>query len=298
MTLTRYGIREWGGCGLIAIVLLMGCWLLGRYVHVALGVLPALIVLIAYGALCYFFRNPHRTPPDNPEFIVSPADGEVRDIGEVDGFDQKPFEGKALRVGIFLSVLNVHVNRAPAAFQVLTKHYRAGKYLDARSKECAKENEAMTIAGYATVNDEDFPMAVRQISGAIARRIVCAAEPGSKWTRGKIYGMIKFGSRTELYLPVDERFELLVKPGDKVKGGTTVIARFNSGKRSNGLVDEDKRFFPPEEEVNGPGSRWDIPGNGCDEATEAVDAGDKSVNANENIDACCNEQNKEQNKVQ
>lgn len=240
MTLTRYGIREWGGCGLIAIVLLFGCYLLCR-VNLALGILPAFLIIVIYCALAFFFRSPHRTPPENEEFILSPADGVVRDITVVEDLEQQPFEGKALRIGIFLSVLDVHVNRAPVKMQVVSKHYRPGKYLDARSSECVKENEAMTIAGYGEIAGEKFPVAIRQISGAIARRIVCQAEPGSSWNKGKIYGMIKFGSRTELYLPVSDRFELMVKPGMKVKSGISVLARMNGANEP--AEDGDKSFF-------------------------------------------------------
>ena len=223
MTLTRYGIREWGGCGLIAIVMLFGCFLLAK-INLALGLLPAIIIIVAYCGLAFFFRSPHRTPPENEEFILSPADGVVRDITIVNDFDQLPFQGKALRIGIFLSVFNVHVNRAPVRMQIVTKHYRPGKYLDARSSECVKENEAMTIAGYGEAAGERFPVAVRQISGAIARRIVCQAEPGTSWNKGKVYGMIKFGSRTELYLPC-QGFDITVKIGDGVCGGTSTIAK-------------------------------------------------------------------------
>ena len=228
MTLTRYGIREWGGGGLIAIVLVLGCFLLAKYVSMVAGISLGSFVLLVWLAVAAFFRNPHRTPPDNVDFILSPADGEVRDITMVDDFTQEPFDGKALRVGIFLSVLNVHVNRAPVKFNVVSKLYRPGKYLDARDKNCAKENEAMTIAGEGEVSGVTFPMAIRQISGAIARRIVCPVQPGKVIPRAKIYGMIKFGSRTELYLPQDDRFELLVKPGDKVKAGISVIARIKT----------------------------------------------------------------------
>ena len=225
MTLTRYGIREWGGSAVIAVVLLAGCYFLARYVNLYLGVVPGTLIVLIWGYIAFFFRNPKRTLPENPEFLLSPADGVVRDITVVEDFTQAPFEGKALRIGIFLSVFNVHVNRAPAEFQVVSKHYREGRYLDARDTNCIKENEAMTIAGNATAAGKSFPMAVRQISGAIARRIVCPVEPGANIARGGIYGMIKFGSRTELYLPCDDSFEVLVKPGDKVKGGISVLAR-------------------------------------------------------------------------
>ncbi len=224
MTLTRYGIREWGTGLLILIVVLGGCVCLHRagYPGWAWGIGAAAAVF--YLALAAFFRNPSRKLPADPSLLVSPADGTVRDIGVVDDFNYPPFEGKALRVGIFLSVLSVHVNRAPAAMEVESKYYREGAFLDARNPECAVRNEAMTIAGTAEAAGRKFPMAIRQVSGAIARKIVCPVEPGTHLKRGKIYGMIKFGSRTELYLPV-EGFDLKVKIGDKVAGGQTVIAQ-------------------------------------------------------------------------
>lgn len=225
MTLTRFGIKQWGLGGLAAIVLLAGAWLLGRYVNLWCGVVPAAIVLLAYFALAAFFRNPRRTIPPEPEFILSPADGVVKDIGTLDDFTQAPFEGRARRIGIFLSVLNVHLNRAPADWSVTSKQYRPGRYLDARDANCAKENEAMTLAGTARAAGLEFPLAVRQISGAIARRIVCPVEPGATLRKGKVYGMIKFGSRTELYLPCDDRIDIAVKPGDQVRAGVTVLAR-------------------------------------------------------------------------
>ena len=225
MTLTRYGIREWGLGGILALILLAGCWLLARYVNLYLGVVPGILVALVYLFVAFFFRNPRRKLPEDAALLVSPADGMVRDITVVEDFDQAPFSGKALRIGIFLSVLNVHVNRAPAAVDIVSKHYRKGRYLDARNPDCARENEAMTIAGNASINGRIFPMGIRQISGAIARRIVCPVEPGRALKRGEIYGMIKFGSRTELYLPADDSFEVLVKPGDKVNGGSSVIAR-------------------------------------------------------------------------
>ena len=223
MTLTRYGFREWGSALLITAVVLVGCYFLGRYVHPGWGCgvgAVASVVLVAFAA---FFRNPKRTIPEDPELLVAPADGVVRDIGEVDDFNVPPFEGRALRIGIFLSVLNVHVNWAPAEFNVTGKFYREGEYLDARHPECDKRNEAMTISGTANAGGKIFPMAVRQISGKIARRIVCPIDPGRKLRRGEVYGMIKFGSRTELYLPVGE-FDVKVKVGDKVRGGETVMA--------------------------------------------------------------------------
>ncbi len=224
MTLTRYGIREWGFAMMMAIIVLVICYFICRAgYHVTAAVLGALALLFFLG-IAAFFRNPSRKIPAAPNALVSPADGVVKDIGIVEDFNFPPFHGRAKRVGIFLSVFNVHVNRAPAELKVESKFYREGRYLDARDAGCIKENEAMTIAGLAKADGKEFPMAVRQISGAIARRIVCPVQPGRQLTKGEIYGMIKFGSRTELYLPVDDNIEIKVKIGDKVYGGETVIA--------------------------------------------------------------------------
>ncbi len=222
MTLTKYGIREWGGGGIVALLLLVGFILLAVSCAPIAGTTLAMLTVIVYLGLAAFFRNPSRTVTADETQLVSPADGTVRDIEIVD-FDQAPFDGKALRIGIFLSVFNVHVNRASADLEVVSKVYREGRYLDARHSNCAKENEAMTIAGNASACGKTFPMGIRQISGAIARRIVCPVDPGRKLAKGEIYGMIKFGSRTELYLPVDG-FDVSVKIGDKVKSGLTVMA--------------------------------------------------------------------------
>ncbi|MEG1980850.1 MAG: phosphatidylserine decarboxylase, partial [Victivallaceae bacterium] len=187
---------------------------------IAVSILAGVLFL----SIAFFFRNPVRHVPEDAAAVVSPADGTVRDIEVVDNFDLPPFEGKALRIGIFLSVLNVHVNRAPVGMKVENTHYREGEYLDARHAEATKRNEAMTISGTGTINGKTFPVAVRQISGAIARRIVCPVQAGQALKRGECYGMIKFGSRTELYLPA-EGFEVKVKIGDKVRGCESVLAR-------------------------------------------------------------------------
>ncbi len=223
MTLTRYGKREWGIGGIIAVLLLAGFIFLALNFCKVCGIAGAVLTVLLYFALAMFFRNPARKLPEDPALLISPADGTVKDIGIVD-FGMAPFEGKALRIGIFLSVLNVHVNRASAELEVLDTEYRPGKYLDARHPDCHRLNEAKTISGWATAAGTRFPMAIRQISGAIARRIVCPVEKGRVLQRGEIYGMIKFGSRTELYLP-PEKFDVLVKIGEPVRGGITALAK-------------------------------------------------------------------------
>lgn len=224
MTLTHYGIREWGSAGIISAVIIVLAWVfLAEKCPVCTWIITAVAVLFFF-CVAAFFRNPVRRIPEDQTLLLSPADGTVRDIEIVTDFDQAPFKGEALRIGIFLSVFNVHVNRACADLKVESKVYRPGEYLDARHADCKKRNEAMTIAGTAELAGEKFPLAVRQISGAIARRIVCPVQVGSMIPRGKIYGMIKFGSRTEIYLPKD-KFDLKIQIGDKVSAGTSIIAQ-------------------------------------------------------------------------
>lgn len=224
MTLTKYGIREWGLALIIGALLLAGCGAMIKYEwHPVAGWVIGAVILLVLAAFCGFFRNPARKIPADPEMVVSPADGVVKDIEILDEFELFQEKIKVVRIGIFLSVLNVHVNRAPVDMAVDNINYREGEFLDARHPECGKRNEAMTISGRGKIRDRVFPVAVRQISGAIARRIVCPVAVGTRLPKGYIYGMIKFGSRTELYLPA-EGFRVKVKIGDKVRGGVTILA--------------------------------------------------------------------------
>jgi len=228
MTLSKFGLREWGLSGVIALLLIAAFIVLAIYYAPITGFSLALFIFICWLTIAAFFRNPVRDVPRDAQLMVSPADGVIKDIGVVSDHGIEPFaDQNALRIGIFLSVLDVHLNRASSDLEISYKHYRKGRYLDARHPDCAKENEAMTIGGTATINDFEFPMAIRQISGAIARRIVCPVEIGDKIERGAIYGMIKFGSRTELYIPVSDDFEVQVNIGDKVSAGTSVMVKVN-----------------------------------------------------------------------
>ena len=222
MTLTKFGLKEWGSALLITVLIETLCYLFldRHYLAYVIGIAALLI----FAAVAAFFRNPRRMIPSDPNALISPADGTVKDVEVVKDFNFPPFSGEAIRIGIFLSVLNVHVNRASAEMEVLTTNYRPGEFLDARHPECGKRNEAMTIIGKGHIGVFTFPMAIRQISGAIARRIVCPVQPGRLLKKGEVYGMIKFGSRTELYLPT-EQFEVAVKIGERVRGGSTIIAR-------------------------------------------------------------------------
>jgi phosphatidylserine decarboxylase len=164
-----------------------------------------------------FFRDPNRRVPANPNLIVAPADGRVSDIVELD--EKEILKTKTRRVGIFLSIFDVHTNRAPIDGRVIYRQHHEGLCLDARDPDCPEKNEAMT---WALENSRGI-IVVRQLTGAIARRIVAWANVGDELKKGERFGMIRFGSRTELYLPLEA--EVLVKTGDHVFGGSTVIAR-------------------------------------------------------------------------
>ena len=164
-----------------------------------------------------FFRDPERTALPSPNLIVAPADGTVMDIVESD--ESRVLKARTRRIGIFLSIFDVHTNRAPIDGRVIYRQHRAGLCLDARRADCSEKNESMTWA----FENPQVTIVVRQITGAIARRIVAWAQIGDELKKGQRFGMIRFGSRTELYLPLNA--EVLVKTGDHVLGGSTIIAR-------------------------------------------------------------------------
>jgi phosphatidylserine decarboxylase len=177
----------------------------------------SLIFLALFFFTIAFFRDPNRPVPAGPNLVVAPADGRVRDIVELD--ETEILKTKTRRVGIFLSIFDVHTNRAPIDGRIVYRQHHAGLCLDARDPDCSEKNEAMTWG----FENPRGPIVVRQLTGAIARRIVAWANVGDELKKGERFGMIRFGSRTELYLPLDA--EVLVKTGDHVSGGSTVIAR-------------------------------------------------------------------------
>jgi phosphatidylserine decarboxylase len=164
-----------------------------------------------------FFRDPERAVPSDPSVIVAPADGTVMDILELD--ENEVLKTKTRRVGIFLSIFDVHTNRGPIDGRIVYRRHRPGLFLDARRPDCSEKNESMTWA----FENPRVTVVVRQITGAIARRIVAWAEIGDELKKGERFGMIRFGSRTELYLPLSAT--VLVKVGDHVAGGATPIAQ-------------------------------------------------------------------------
>ena len=176
-----------------------------------------LLVFALVGYVFWFFRDPARTSPDDPDAVVAAADGTVADIVEID--EPEVVHARQKRVGIFLSVFDVHTNRAPVDGKIIYKKAHAGLCLDARHADCTTKNRAMTWA----FQNARGTFVVRQLTGMIARRIVGWSQVGDELRKGEHFGMIRFGSRTEVYLPLDA--EVLVKVGDRVTGGTSVIAR-------------------------------------------------------------------------
>jgi len=174
---------------------------------------PGIFLIIVLG----FFRDPRRVVPGVPADAVSPADGKVTAVETVE-HPMDPSK-QAILVRLFLSVLDVHVNRFPLKATVTETLYRPGRFLDARHKDCPAVNERMTIR----CSTEFGPMELRQISGKIARRIVCRVEPGKEAARGERLGLIRFGSCTEVYLPLPA--QVTVKVGDMLAGGSSVIAK-------------------------------------------------------------------------
>ena len=173
----------------------------------------ATVFAVASLAFLGFFRDPDRTPPDLPGAVLAPADGRVMAVVEhVD-----PWVGQAVRVSIFLSPLDVHVNRAPVGGLVKNVEYAPGRFMAAYRPEASEDNERCTVS----LEGETARVAVRQIAGVLARRIVCRVRPGDTLRAGERYGLIRFGSRTDLVLP--RGTEVRVRVGDRVTGGKSVM---------------------------------------------------------------------------
>ncbi|HJX97854.1 MAG TPA: phosphatidylserine decarboxylase family protein [Chthoniobacterales bacterium] len=177
----------------------------------------ALIFLVLILYTLYFFRDPEREVPADPKAVVAAADGTIADITEVEETDL--LKTKTRRIGIFLSIFDVHINRAPVEGKIIYRQHREGVCFDARSPECSEKNEALTWG----FENAQGTFVVRQLTGAIARRIVAWSDVGDEVQKGDRFGMIRFGSRTEVYLPLAA--DVLVKVGDHVAGGSTIIAR-------------------------------------------------------------------------
>jgi phosphatidylserine decarboxylase len=185
-------------------LLLIG--LLFGFLHLYYAAVPALILVVF---VCFFFRNPNRRIPENPNLIVSPADGKVVKISRASDGEQT--------ISIFLSIFNVHVNRSPISGEVEKIEYKRGKFKAAFDEEASRVNEQNVL----TIHGQGIRIMVRQIAGLIARRVVCWKKPGESLQRGELIGLIRFGSRVDIVLP--QRAKISVCVGDRVKGGSSIL---------------------------------------------------------------------------
>ncbi|NPV74292.1 MAG: phosphatidylserine decarboxylase family protein [Pelotomaculum sp.] len=188
-----------------------GILLILYFIFPVLTIIPALFIIFTL----YFFRNPKREIPAGENLILSPADGVVMEIDEV--FEEKFIKDKAVRVSIFLSIFNVHLNRSPVQGEVRYRHYRPGKFIPAFKSHASEINEK----NYIGIECRGFKILVCQVTGFIARRIKCWAEEGRHLAGGELIGVIQFGSGTELFIPAGSR--IFVKKGNRVRAGETVI---------------------------------------------------------------------------
>lgn len=192
-------------------------------VGLALGMIrprwSAAPLLCAAGAAA-FFRDPARVLPNDPDLIYAAADGVVLAVDEVD--EAWHLGGKALRIAVFLSIFDVHVNRSPVSGELVQVHYVAGRFAPAMNRSGSEDNERQ----YLAIHGEKGPVVMVQIAGLLARRIVRWVEPRTVLQAGQKVGMIKFGSRTDVLVSTN-RAQPLVRPGQRVRAGVTPIARFH-----------------------------------------------------------------------
>lgn len=206
--------------GLTGLFLYLSSMGMGGLVGKSIWIFAAAVFFLVWVWLIAFFRDPHRTPPAEPNTWASPADGTVTDITPV---ENDPLLGEpGLRVGIFLSVFNVHVNRSPMRAKVNKVLYERGEFLDARNPEATVKNERNSVL-LADVESGRPLAVVKQITGLIARRIVFPHVAGDVLEKGGRMGLIKFGSRTELLIPVRLKPAVLVAVGQKIKGCDPIV---------------------------------------------------------------------------
>ncbi len=214
LSLTKYGQFELVIITLFCLVAGVLLWLLNPIL--------VLIPLLLFLGVIYFFRDPNRHIPVGDSLILAPADGKVIEINEQT--EQSYFQEPTVKIAIFLSLLDVHINRAPCSGRITNMEYKKGKFLVASSPGASTLNESNTL----TIDCEKpsgLRIILRQVAGIVARRIVCECRVSDFITRGVKFGMIKFGSRTEIFLPKVYVTGLEIKRGDKVKAGETILCR-------------------------------------------------------------------------
>ena len=221
--ITKYGMPQviiYPGITLVLMAVTAWCARSVPWVIIPLEFLLAAVLIW----MLSFFRDPKRPGTNDKNILMAPADGKVTDIEQVEIED---IPGKALRIGIFLSIFNVHINRAPCEVKVEKITYKKGKFINAMNPNSGKVNESNTVL-MTRLDEPQDPLIVKQISGAIARKIVCDTTQGQTLKSCEKFGMIKFGSRTELYIPADRDYKCLVEIGDNVKAALTPLIRYKN----------------------------------------------------------------------
>ncbi|MBN2712505.1 MAG: phosphatidylserine decarboxylase family protein [Planctomycetes bacterium] len=224
MRLTPYGRREIAVSLILLGAIAAGAWLFGGWLSPFLRVL-AIFPAIVFLWVIYFFRDPVRQVPTGEGLLICPADGEVTHIDEVE--EDQFIGGKAMRISIFMNIFSVHVNRAPFAGKVAHVKHRDGQFVNAMSGDSSHLNEANDM-GIETGEARMPKVMVRQIAGLIARRIVCDRKVGDSLKAGEIFGMIKFSSRVEVFLPAETKLNLKVGVGDKVRAGLDILGELTA----------------------------------------------------------------------
>lgn len=225
MKLTKYGWPQVLIYPIAILTIMLFCPYAAAFILPKWAILTIeLILAITFTGVLYFFRDPDRKIPLDKDILLSPADGKITDIEQV---ENDCIGSTAIRIGIFLNIFDVHINRAPCNVEVLNTRYKKGSFKNAANPASGLINESNDLLLVRTDEPKE-KIVVRQISGAIARRIVCKTAAGENLTGGQKFGMIKFGSRTEILLPARNNIETLVKAGDKVKAGVTPLARYIS----------------------------------------------------------------------
>jgi phosphatidylserine decarboxylase len=222
--LTKYGWPEVVIYPSIVLTVMIVFLLFGiRFLPIWIIVLIEVMLTALLVWFLSFFRDPYRICPSDSNLVLAPADGRITDIEIV---QENDFIGsKVFRLGIFLSIFDIHINCSPCNAKIEEITYKPGKHRNAMNPRSGRVNESNDLGLVRLENPKDR-LIVRQISGAIARRIVCSAQRGQELVTGEKFGMIKFGSRCELYIPARQDIKCLVKIGDKVKAGLTPLVMY------------------------------------------------------------------------
>ena len=230
MPITKYGVRE-----ILFMTLLIAAAMAASVYFAWPRWWWSLIALVPLTAVwlwvLWFFRDPTRYPPQGDGLLISPCDGRVSDITPIGG--DSPLGEPGIRVGVFMNVFSVHVNRSPADVCVERVEHVPGAFLDVRNPLAYERNESVSIFARIRLGGVEYPLVVRQVAGFVARRIVTDLREGQQLAAAERIGMIKFGSRCEILVPETLRPKVTVRIGDKVRAGESILVICETGGNSS-----------------------------------------------------------------